>query len=183
MRRVRCDGLGAKTREMSDVVRYPDVAPLRDCHLGCCDLLERGVVHYGKHEATPCRGVTTGMLMLRVLSRNFRKVEALAPRPGPPQIGGSWGVVRPSMTRECDERMWNLAYRLAQSGEHQNYQAIEWELRAFGYTRAPQLLCHERVREKLDAMCAETRKRFVHHISYTRRSANDPLRGISATRR
>jgi hypothetical protein len=58
--------------------------------------------------------------------------------------------MRPSMTRECDERMWNLAYRLAQSGEHQNYQAIEWELRAFGYPRAPQLLCYERVREKLD---------------------------------
>jgi hypothetical protein len=68
--------------------------------------------------------------------------------------------MRPSMTRECDERMWNLAYRLAQSGEHQNYQAIEWELRAFGYPRAPQLLCHERVREKLDGMCAEARKGF-----------------------
>jgi hypothetical protein len=67
--------------------------------------------------------------------------------------------MRPSMTRECDERMWNLAYRLAQSGEHQNYQAIEWELRAFGYPRAPQLLCCERVREKLDGMCAEARKR------------------------
>jgi hypothetical protein len=40
--------------------------------------------------------------------------------------------MRPSMTRECDERMWNLAYRLAQSGEHQNYQAIEWELRRLG---------------------------------------------------
>ena len=91
--------------------------------------------------------------------------------------------MRSSMARECDERMWNLAYRLAQSGEHQNYQAIEWELRAFGYPRAPQLLCHERVREKLDAMCAETRKGFVHDISYTRRSANDSLRGISATRR
>jgi len=91
--------------------------------------------------------------------------------------------MRPSMTRECDERMWNLAYRLAQSGEHQNYQAIEWELRAFGYPRAPQLLCYERVREKLDGMCAEARKGFVHDISYTRRSANDSLRGISATRR
>ena len=55
------------------------------------------------------------------------------------------------MTRECDERMWNLAYRLAQSGEHQNYQAIEWELRAFGYPRAPQLLCHERVREAAES--------------------------------
>jgi hypothetical protein len=73
--------------------------------------------------------------------------------------------MRSSMARECDERMWNLAYRLAQSGEHQNYQAIEWELRAFGYPRAPQLLCHERVREKLDDMCAEARKGIrIRHI-------------------
>jgi hypothetical protein len=43
------------------------------------------------------------------------------------------------MTRERDERMWNLAYRLAQSGEYRNYLAIEWQLRAFGYPQAPQL--------------------------------------------
>ena len=65
------------------------------------------------------------------------------------------------MTRERDERMWNLAYRLAMSGEHRNYQAIEWELQASGYPRARQLLYHERVREKLDGMCAEARKGFV----------------------
>jgi hypothetical protein len=65
------------------------------------------------------------------------------------------------MTRERDERMWNLAYRLAQSGEHRNYLAIEWELLAFGHPQAPQLLCRERVREKLDSMCAEARKGFV----------------------
>ena len=65
------------------------------------------------------------------------------------------------MTRERDERMWNLAYRLAQSGEHRNYRAIEWELQAFGYHRARQLLDHERVREKLDGMCVEARNGFV----------------------
>jgi hypothetical protein len=65
------------------------------------------------------------------------------------------------MSRERDERMWNLAYRLAQSGEHRNYRAIEWELQAFGYPRANQLLDHERVREKLDGMCVEARKGFV----------------------
>jgi hypothetical protein len=58
------------------------------------------------------------------------------------------------MTRECDEQMWNLTYRLACSGEHRNYQAIEWELRASGYPQAPQLLDCERVRERLDGMCA-----------------------------
>jgi hypothetical protein len=62
------------------------------------------------------------------------------------------------MTRECHERMWNLAYRLAQSGEHRNYQAIEWELQAFGYPHARQLLYPERVRERLDGICAETQR-------------------------
>ena len=65
------------------------------------------------------------------------------------------------MTRERDERMWNLAYRLAKSGEHRNYRSIEWELQAFGYPRAHQLLDHERVREKLDGMCVEVRKGFI----------------------
>jgi hypothetical protein len=62
------------------------------------------------------------------------------------------------MTREFDERMWNLAYRLARSAEHQNYQAIEWELQAFGYPQARQLLYHERVRERLDGICAEAQQ-------------------------
>ena len=65
------------------------------------------------------------------------------------------------MSRERDERMWNLAYSLAKSGEHRNYQAIEWELRAFGYPRARQLLDQERVRETLDGICAEAQKGFV----------------------
>ena len=65
------------------------------------------------------------------------------------------------MTRERDERMWNLAYRLAKTGEHRNYRSIEWELQAFGYPRARQLLDHERVREKLDGMCVEARNGFV----------------------
>ena len=65
------------------------------------------------------------------------------------------------MTRERDERMWNLAYRLAECGEHRNYRAIEWELQAFGYPRARQLLYDEQVRERLDGMCAEARKSLV----------------------
>jgi hypothetical protein len=74
---------------------------------------------------------------------------------------------RPSMTRECDERMWNLAYRLARSGEHRNYQAIEWELQAFGYPQARQLLYHERVHERLDGMCAEVNKESGIRCSFT----------------
>jgi hypothetical protein len=62
------------------------------------------------------------------------------------------------MSRECNERMWNLAYRLAHCGEHRNYQAIEWELQAYGYPQARQLLYHDRVRERLDAICAEAQR-------------------------
>ena len=62
------------------------------------------------------------------------------------------------MSGECNERMWNLAYRLAQAGEHRNYQAIEWELQAHGYPQARQLLYHARVRERLDAICAEAQR-------------------------
>jgi hypothetical protein len=54
--------------------------------------------------------------------------------------------------------MWNLAYRLARSGEHQNYQAIEWELQASGFPQARRLLNFERVHEKLDGICAEAGK-------------------------
>jgi hypothetical protein len=72
------------------------------------------------------------------------------------------------MSRECDERMWNLAYRLALSGEYRHYQAIEWELRAFGYPQAPQLFCRERVREKLDSICTEARKGFVSALTENR---------------
>ena len=73
------------------------------------------------------------------------------------------------MTRECDERMWNLAYRLARSGEHQNYQAIEWELQASGFPRSRLLLNCERVREKLNGICAEAQK--------NRHSAGDLVSG------
>jgi hypothetical protein len=74
------------------VVRYPDVAAYSVSHLGCCDLPKRGVIHHGKHEATHCRGVTTGMVMLRVLSRTFRRRKPQSPRPQlallyrPPQL-------------------------------------------------------------------------------------------------
>jgi hypothetical protein len=62
------------------------------------------------------------------------------------------------MSRECNERMWNLAYRLAYCGKHRDYQAIEWELQAYGYLQARQLLYHAHVRERLDAICAEAQR-------------------------
>jgi hypothetical protein len=47
---------------------------------------------------------------------------------------------------------------LAHCGEHRNYQAIEWQLQAYGYPQARQLLYHARVRERLDAICAEAQR-------------------------
>ena len=62
------------------------------------------------------------------------------------------------MSRKRDERMWALAYNLAQSGEHTGWWAIEVELRVQGFSRARQLLDDEQVRERLDRMCAKARK-------------------------
>jgi hypothetical protein len=59
--------------------------------------------------------------------------------------------------RQKDERMWELAYRMARSGEYQNWLAIEWELRVMGHPRAHSLLDRESARENLDRMCAEAR--------------------------
>jgi hypothetical protein len=53
---------------------------------------------------------------------------------------------------------WLPLLTLAQAGEHRNYQAIEWELQAHGYPQARQLLYHARVRERLDAICAEAQR-------------------------
>ena len=82
------------------MVRCPDVAPYSDSHLGCCDLLKRSVIHYGKHEATPCRGVTTGMVMLQVLSPTF---EDGSPAPVPPTP--SWASFRPPQLAELAETL------------------------------------------------------------------------------
>lgn len=62
------------------------------------------------------------------------------------------------MSQERDDRMWTLAYKLAQSGEHTGWWSIEIELKSQGFPRARQLLDNEQTRERLDKMCAEARK-------------------------
>ncbi len=62
------------------------------------------------------------------------------------------------MSRERDERMWVLAYKLAKSGEYTGWWDIEVELWTQGFSRARQLLDDEQIRERLDTMCAEARK-------------------------
>ncbi len=54
--------------------------------------------------------------------------------------------------------MWELAYQMARSGEHSGYQSIEWALRDKGFSRARMLLDDAAVREKLNCMCAESKK-------------------------
>ena len=62
------------------------------------------------------------------------------------------------MSRERDERMWALVYKLARSGEYTGWWDIKVELRTRGFSRARQLLDDEQFRERLDGMCAEARK-------------------------
>ena len=62
------------------------------------------------------------------------------------------------MSRERDERMWALAYNLAQSGVYIGSWDIELELRAQGFSRARQFLADEKIRTRLYRMCAEARK-------------------------
>ena len=61
-------------------------------------------------------------------------------------------------SRAKEERMWKLAHEMAQSGEFSSWHIIEALLRAGGYPRARYLLDNERVRERLDRMCAQARK-------------------------
>ena len=51
---------------------------------------------------------------------------------------------------------------------------IEWQLQAYGYPQACQLLYHARVRERLDAICAEAQR------SPTEAFDSDRLRLIAA---
>ncbi len=62
------------------------------------------------------------------------------------------------VSRVRDDVMWALAYNLAQSGEYAGWWAIEVELRGQGFSRARQLLDDEKIRARLDRMCAEARK-------------------------
>ena len=62
------------------------------------------------------------------------------------------------VSREKEKRMWQLADELARSGAHDGWHSIELELRERGYGRARQLLDQEHIRERLDRMCAESKK-------------------------
>ena len=50
------------------------------------------------------------------------------------------------MIRERDERMWEEAHRLADTGEYGGGLELEWELRQQGFSWARQLLDDEQVR-------------------------------------
>jgi hypothetical protein len=63
-----------------------------------------------------------------------------------------------STSRQQEERMWELAYEMARSGKHRDYQSIEWELRVLGHVRAEPLMDRKGIREQLNRMCDEARK-------------------------
>jgi hypothetical protein len=58
--------------------------------------------------------------------------------------------------KEAD--MWALAVQLARSGQYSSWLQIELELRNRGYPGARPLLDNASVRERLDHICAESRK-------------------------
>ncbi len=61
-------------------------------------------------------------------------------------------------SRAKEERMWDLADKMARSGEYSNWLSIEWELRSRGYIRAHQLLDDEWIRDRLDRLCDAARE-------------------------
>ena len=58
-------------------------------------------------------------------------------------------------SREKEELMWRLAYKMAGSGKYTRWWQIEVELHSQGYSRVRQLLDNEQARERLDRKCAE----------------------------
>ena len=66
--------------------------------------------------------------------------------------------------RRKEDRMWTLAYEKARSGHYGGWRDIEVELRYLGYPRARQWLDNEQIRERLDRMCAEAKKRRADKV-------------------
>jgi hypothetical protein len=61
------------------------------------------------------------------------------------------------MSTASDNQVTERAYHLAHSGGYFGWLAIERELRSEGFSRAPHLLDDGRIREELNAICAEAR--------------------------
>ena len=62
------------------------------------------------------------------------------------------------MSPARDDIMWEEACRLARSGKHSNYLSIEAELKG-RFRKNHSLLGGDRMREELNRMCDEARKR------------------------
>jgi hypothetical protein len=62
------------------------------------------------------------------------------------------------MSMASDNWLTGRAYHLAHSGGYFGWSAVERELEAEGYSRAHYLLENGRIREELNAICAEARK-------------------------
>jgi hypothetical protein len=66
------------------------------------------------------------------------------------------------MSQERDERMWQMANKLADTGEYGGWRDIEHELILQGYPRARLLLDGKRIRDELDRRCKAARERRSH---------------------
>lgn len=62
------------------------------------------------------------------------------------------------VSSKSDVNMWRVAGKLALSGDHEGWQAIERQLRSKGFTRAKLLLDNDRIRDKLDDLCKSARE-------------------------
>ena len=54
------------------------------------------------------------------------------------------------MAPDHSERMWQMAYQMARSGEYRSAREIAVALQSRGYPQAPQVLANKRIREELD---------------------------------
>ena len=59
------------------------------------------------------------------------------------------------MAPDHSDRMWQLAYDMARSGEYRNAREIAAALQSRGYPQAPQVLDNKRIREELGRLCTE----------------------------
>jgi hypothetical protein len=61
------------------------------------------------------------------------------------------------MAPDHSERMWQLAYQMARSGEYPSARDVAVALQSRGYPQAPKVLDSRRIREELDRLCAEAK--------------------------
>ena len=65
------------------------------------------------------------------------------------------------MAPDHSERMWEMAYDMARSGEYASARDIAAALQRRGYPHAPAVLDNKRVQQELDRLCTEAKVRNI----------------------